>query len=136
MELCFFLSRNQMRSESEGQSHRRHRPTRPRQRSPQRQRREKHNRGQRKKPSCQQHQEAHDLHSKIPRLKAKRFTRTVGTQVKISQSHRNPTRRPNKNKYGSRSVSCATCPFRAQKKLKRPLRVPLFLMQEIEKMDK
>ena len=34
--------------------------------------REKHNRGQHKKPSRQQHQETHNLHSEIPRRNSKR----------------------------------------------------------------
>src|SRR4029077_12281457 len=97
--------RNQMRPESEDQSQRFDGNTGQDERSSQSRRREKHNRGQHKEPSCQQHQETHDLHSAFPRFKAKRFTLSIATLVKISQSRWNPTRRSNNNKYCLRSPS-------------------------------
>jgi hypothetical protein len=88
-----------MRSESEGQSQGLHGKTRQDKRGSQWGRREKHNRGQHKDPSCQQHQETHDFHSEISRFKSKRLAVTFVAQAKISQSHRNPARRCNKNEY-------------------------------------
>jgi hypothetical protein len=97
---------------------------------------EKHNCGQHQQPSGQQHQETHSLHSEIPRFHAKTLAVTETPQVKISQSHRNPTRRANNNQCGSRETARDDHPDDGPDiRTKTAGHPSLFLMHTIEVMN-